>query len=40
MQIRANAEIVVYSGKIQKPDDQRYEAQYDRQAGSQECPES
>ena len=35
MQTRANAEIVVYSDKIQKPGDQRYEAQYDRQKGSQ-----
>ena len=36
MQNRANAEIVVYSGKIQKPGVQRYEAQ----KGSQESAES
>ena len=40
MQTRENAEIVVYSGKIQKPVDQRYEAQYDRQKSSQGSPES
>ena len=40
MQTRADAEIVVYSGKIKKPGDQRCEAQYDRQAVSQECTKS
>ena len=40
MQTRANAETVVYSGEIQKPGDLRYEAQHDRQRGSQESPES
>ena len=39
MQTRANAEIVAYSAKIQKPGDQRYEAQYDRQKGSQGSPQ-
>ena len=40
VQTRADAEIVVYSGENQKPGDQRYEAQNDRQENSQGCPES
>ena len=35
MQTRADAEIVVYSGEIQNPGDQSYEAQNDRQENSQ-----
>ena len=40
MQTRADAEIVVYSDAIQKPGDQIYEAQNDRQENSQGCPKS
>ena len=39
MQTRADAEIIVYSGGNQKPGDQSYEAQNDRQENSQGCPE-
>ena len=35
MQTRANAEIVVYSGRVRKPGRQRFEVQYDRQKNSQ-----
>ena len=35
MQIMANAEIVVYSGRVRKPGKQRFEVEYDRQKNSQ-----
>ena len=40
MQTRADAEIVVYSGENQKPGNQSYVAQNDKQENSQGCPES
>ena len=40
MQTRADAEIVIYSGKNKKRGDQSYKAQNNRQENSQGCPES